>query len=845
MYTPEELALKDSLKNRTPILVVGAGFSRGAKVNNIKEIPMADRLTKDLFSIFFEGKSCPKELSSDDIEEISTYNLANICNNIQNSTDDRRTKLTDYLVKQFKNVMPDKANAFHSLITQYPWTKIYTLNIDDLIENIYAAKGINIIVQNEKFKKPCEPTEVQLIKLHGCVNRPELGFTFSADEYEDSIINASFKLQLFCNDYYDHDMIFLGTEFSEDDISILLKKYLNAGYRSNNHKYFYIAPTIKVKLKTAIKHSPNAFHIPWTAKQFLDECSSQQQEKELNDNLLKILKQYHFWDIREYSSVPQYFQSRLYYGSSPIWNDIFDNWDFLNSYSLQKLEDIIKRDENHVVAIYGKSFVGKSVIAKRLLVSLDKHGFSPYQFDFKSYDELRVFVEYIELLPPSTKIALLVEDAAMQYKNISILLDSLLPKNVERIIVISTSRKNYHEVKRHELFNQNFTEIEIKGNINFDIANEILQKLESKSRLGELTKYADNVTEQYRLVKSKNTIVNFLYFLTTGRGFEEFFKQKHDDLTNTPEHINLFNHICILSSLGIESYPKEFITALYKQIKKSEFLKNAYDVIDEIDDTGYLKLRCADFFETLVINNLESKSKVEILLATSLYLSELIDENTDDKWSNYFQKIAKVKVLINIVKIDHQDIDDFFMALEDKFKGISFYWMQRGILAQEQQDFESAEVFLKQAQAIRPSSYHIKHALAKNKMERALFENGSSVAVYYFEEGEKEILELINSQRYSKALCYSVHSYIELKLKYTIQRSVKDPKSLEKIADKLYCALTKAANINYDRYIKNARGQLYIFCKTNNIIKYKELLTPDKFSDYQNSEKEENIFVWE
>ena len=53
-------------------------------------------------------------------------------------------------------------------------------------------------------------------------------------------------------------------------------------------------------------------------------------------------------------------------------------------------------------------------------------------------------------------------------------------------------------------------------------------------------------------------------------------------------------------------------------------------------------------------------------------------------------------------------------------------------------------------------------------MERAisLLDENEGYAPYYMAEGEKEIKEIIDNPAFSRGLIYSVHTYIDMKLKY-------------------------------------------------------------------------------
>ena len=81
-------------------------------------------------------------------------------------------------------------------------------------------------------------------------------------------------------------------------------------------------------------------------------------------------------------------------------------------------------------------------------------------------------------------------------------------------------------------------------------------------------------------------------------------------------------------------------------------------------------------------------------------------------------------------------IKDLLNEVERYGKKYSFYWIQRGIAAQKDNEFDLADHYFREGIRIRPTSYQAHHALAKNLMERAVeqAERGDiSYAPYYMD----------------------------------------------------------------------------------------------------------------
>lgn len=763
----EEL-LKDSLNNRTPILFLGAGFSFKALNHRNKTIELADNLKKKIFEEFYIKKK-PEHVDARYISDVENYNLKDLCMTIKQESTERKKQLYEFLIDTFKGAHADPDNDFHIKVQEYNWTKIYTLNIDDLIENIYEHEKKSILVQNEKSIKNNDEIVTELYKLHGCVNKPENGFIFSTDEYISMIENADFRMKEFANDYYKNDIIFIGTELDEDDISYILKNYLSAGYEHNT-KCFFICPTIKPKLLSQIRGDKNSYIIYWDTEKFLNWLSENVQKNQIEDDNLKHLHFRGFQNIEEIlKNKSKYYAPVLYNGYPPFYEDILDGWDIMYPKYKENRDEILGTTKSSVIALYGKMYVGKTCIARRIIVDFFNIGFNALEFKMENSLDFAMLSKYISNYTPGSKFAIMVDDAAQIYRRLYEFIDSEQMKDY-LIIFVTTSNILHHMSKRHELLLHDSRELYINPELNYQYSCNIYEKLNEKNRLGALSKYADTRSSSIRFIKDNKDIINLLYLLTHGKGFQEYFESMIEHIDTSAEYFNLFYTVAIFSVLQIDGYPKEFITNIHKKIQIKELKIQFGDLLYFTEENRFLKVRCSNLMESVVVSKLSYEKIINYILQNVYYLQGLFNEKIENIYSDYFHILVKENFLHKKLGIPYELLRQYYNEIENKFKDISYYWMQRAILEQHDKHFEEAEIFINNAKKIRPDSYQAQHALAKNRMERALkeLEDGSSYSVvaYLFEEGETGIIDLINNPKYSRSFCYSVHAYLDMKMKY-------------------------------------------------------------------------------
>ena len=182
MNNLEVQELKRILFDTNPILFLGAGFSYGA-TNDKGIIPTGEALKDEIFKEFVE-----KKVTQSDADEIRVSSLQDMCQFIYDYLN-KKEELKTFLMSRFKGVKP---KDFHLLLTSYQWKRIYTVNIDDLVEKIYSNNTCPILVQNKSKEQLCDDC-VEYIKLHGCVNAPEEPIVFSKSEYTESIKERNYK----------------------------------------------------------------------------------------------------------------------------------------------------------------------------------------------------------------------------------------------------------------------------------------------------------------------------------------------------------------------------------------------------------------------------------------------------------------------------------------------------------------------------------------------------------------------------------------------------------------------------------------------------------------------------
>lgn len=814
--------LKQILLHTNPVLFLGAGFSYGSE-NHMGKIPKGTELKNEILDIFFLN-----QVDDNDLREIQKYNLQDLCQCVHDLLG-KKEELKTYILSRFKDVVP---KDFHLLLTAYEWKKIYTVNVDDLVENICRINGIKLTIQNKSVEKKCE-SQLELIKLHGCVNEPTEPITFSKSEYTALIKDKNFKLDKLMTDIVDRDVIFVGASLDESDIDFYISQYEAAGFLRKG-KLIFVDPFPSVKLRARIK-SLNGILFEWTTEDFLKYVASlhyNPTELERNKKILNYSGLYLYREVLECFKSGQVYESRLYEGYTCKWEDVLNEWIFETSYIKDILELCKSVGKNNYpcfsIAIYGNRFTGKDCALKQIGASLYKLGYEVIEYKGKSLN-IEALNKYI-FSSGYTKFALLIENASYYYG----LIEKLLQYDWQgrQLLIITTSRTYYHFRKKYYLDDNPYHEYEIKDKIYKQDAEIIYDKITEKGYSGDLSLNKEIGVSQ---ICRQGSYINLFTELTYGQGFRKRIKDISRNIFSVSESIkSLYGELVIFDKADLPYYPSELLMQQYsidfnifgnrEYEKLSKEQRLIVDYIRITDNGIVLKNR---LLIDAIWRELNSDNTIlairEILRNIASYISE--DEN--NYWRIVFESLLKEDVLSKVFKINSTQILELYYGLKGDFENISYYWLQLGIAEQKTNDYAKALNHLKMAQKIRPRAYQIQHAIARNYLKNANMEKDATISATLFETGERMMMELINSnENYkAKAKYFSIHCYAHEKIKYMM----KHPESINKrgcLALKRYIDMILA---NWDDYSKMLVKEYVVMLRNNDLLSILSLKPGDAY----------------
>lgn len=824
-YSPDEKKLLDRMRLKTPVLVLGAGFSFGVKNRKGQEIPSGQSLSNILFSnVLKKSKKVPKEYIDD--YETTKDELRKTCDHIEN--EGLNKERNNLLINIFSGCKCDE-DDYHMLIRNYPWRVIYTLNIDDLLENIYCKEGTvgnrpNIHVIDDS--KVDAEASLDIYKLHGSVKRPELGFVFNSSEYQNFTVRCGRALSTFGYHYTSSDVIFLGTEFQEDDLKTMIAEWENKAETINEPHYFFISPKIRDSvLKRKIERPDNNMHfIPWTTEQFL-KCINEEIHipEEKRRKLQDFGMVFYNEELQRAKGKPMTQTPELYYGEAPRPVDFLQNYDFIRP-NIHKMKNVISNSkDDHVVVLYGESYVGKTCAALRMGVDLTRSGyeFCVYNLSFgiDASVYLNHIIEYLKMLPKKTNVVIMAENMPYYYKYIKKIMRRK-PEELGQLVIICTANIEDHQIKKYILNEYETTEDVIIDEIriteetkDYKFAKNIYEKLYETNHLNKLRSMAETENEYIKLIRGVNDVIDVLYMAHEGRKFEEYFKLRLEDKIEGEES-KAFLLICLFSMLGIHEIPKSFFISLAGQCMLNfcfaEFTVNYKDFLKLSNQS--IKLRCSRTIRAIMRPELGKQDVLEWIRISVVNLAGELYEHELSIRMEIFQKILKVKTIRRYLPLSDDEIMSLIIEMEPYCKHLSYYWVQRGIIQRDMLQFEEADNAFSEADSIRNNtSNHIKHAKAKNYMTWGIWavENEYAHSQYYFERG-RELIESIIHNSGNMFYSYSAHTLIDMMIRYYEARNEQMPQGE---INEIVNLLIRWPDIQVDSLAPKLEERFQTYCK--------------------------------
>lgn len=629
----------------------------------------------------------------------------------------------------------------------YPyWYKIYTLNVDDVLDQVFERNSRltqNLIYPFDEYKERDQSLEkTHIVYLHGMLPCKPDQVLFSTKQYARSHLNYQPLYGQFVYDYAIKPTVFLGTDLNEP----IFERYIEAregreGYNELRPKSFLITPKISNVKSDILKGQYNVHHIEGTIDEFLDWLSSKleklpSKEEILRDTYPNFLNVLSFADIsnvprssinffaKSFNRVPKEFhikedRSAYLLGASPRWNDIFKQLDIPRNITRDifieienRYSDSKKNQKLHVIGIVGSAGSGKSTILKRLGLQLSQNG----RTTFLSYSEFIPASEYIidVLKAIKERVIILFDNSKNLIPQFVSLANSLASLKFQPIIVLSI--RSNHITRLNSVLDPdlvNYAEFLIPDLEDEEI-NNLITTLDEHNLLGVLK--GQSAQQRFRAFKYKarKQILVAMKEATEGLNFNEIIKNEFSEIEPAEAKL-LCLCVALNTELGFTNSKQDFVG--FSNVSHNEALNYLGSVLRGTllwVGTGdkfmirhkiladFMLRQCADL-------KMVKEAYVRVL---SILAPELKNVHGPSRKFNLYKSLINHRILYHRFKKNIELARNVYESITDFFGDDYHFWLQYGSLEVEGErgDLELAQIYLNQANSIRPENSYIESA---------------------------------------------------------------------------------------------------------------------------------------
>ncbi|MFK7601151.1 SIR2 family protein [Deinococcus sp. SM5_A1] len=192
----------ESIRAGQYYLLIGAGASVGERNRLGLNLPLGDQLSDEIREYYGVGD-----------EPMGLQRLTEV---VKELFEEGKTPLEDYLTNRFFGC----SYSWQTKIFEFTWAAIWSLNIDDVLENAASAaiprKRTKSFTWRDPYSNAPSDTQ-QIIHLHGYVNQmPKTNYIFSILEYANAISEKKTWHSIFSDTLPNRPYIIIGTKLADE-----------------------------------------------------------------------------------------------------------------------------------------------------------------------------------------------------------------------------------------------------------------------------------------------------------------------------------------------------------------------------------------------------------------------------------------------------------------------------------------------------------------------------------------------------------------------------------------------------------------------------------------------------
>lgn len=756
------------------VLFAGAGFSVGAQ-NRLKKDPPTGR---DLSELLAEESGW--KYDGEDLPVVYSQARMHL----------GASGLNGLLAELYKDCVPTN---WHSLIASLYWYRIYTTNIDDVVENSYRLPGAVQILDSITCPAPYQDHDqfyehVQCVHLHGSVLDFSKTLTFTLEEFASQTAKPNPWYQAMVENMQSRSFVFVGTRLSESPFYhyLALRTQREAGTAEPRAKAYVVTPSIS-PIRRRQFEDQNFVVIDATAEEFFSAIVPAVQERiPSRIELLKNRYPHHIeainagiFDLQK--EVLRQFElvsgdalvsaaaSRTFFfdGAEPTWEDIRHNVDAEREITSELLIVLQESTEGvQVFALTGQAGSGKSTTFRRLAFELARAGRIAYFSKMAQKLDQDAILSVLKALG-DRHIYVFLDDARSHVEAVNDLIRNLSSEANITFVLADRPHILIPRLQRAKALKPIM--IEMPPLIRAD-CERIILKLEEFGFPGALRGKSREQQLREFLGRSRKQLLVAMKEATSGHGFDVIIEDEYRTLASDNARL-AYAIACLAYMHGAPVRRRHLLACLDgTDVEKANTLEADLSgvVIRWGGNEDFVSPRHRVIADQVSTGAAALEVKQE---AIKRFLTQISAEVTPQNIQRRTSEFIAYRGIINFDNMqqlfgDNYDvIEEIYDQLKDYYGTDYLFWLQYGRAEVYFDNFSTAQNYLTQSINIRgKGNFQAKHNMGVLFLKRARFQVNASLAAADAAKGEEILREQIRERGDEDSYGYS--ALVTHKLRY-------------------------------------------------------------------------------
>lgn len=744
--------IKSAYQNGKLVLFLGAGASRSSRSRDGSEL--------------LDGWSLAKYLAEEAGWTYTDEPLSTVYGAVRKVLG---SQVDEVFSKLYQHCSP---SSEYLRLAKYPWARVYTTNIDDALEIAFRDKSpqnLNIRNRNDSVENQDNSFErLDLVKLNGSSDRPELGYIFSPQEYGKSAANIPQWYRELGSDFFQYVFVFIGTKLNEPIFYHQVEHYRSI-VKSGVPKSYVITPSAS-PIEIANLSEMNLEHVASGLEEFVnwleDEITSPPKSLDLafarNPSLKEMFEKHSRAEKEKYvdlfAGVTLVSRAVLsgsnasetdgtirdfYRGFKPTWRDVIDGVP-AELESLNGFQNTVNGYEStgKILVLYGPAGSGKSTILKQIALRLSDRDLGNVYFLEEASANFRDLIEELEKSNEEKYYLLIDRLDGMRNELIEVMTSARMKKGV----VVGCERQNIWHSRLQPNIGEYCADSHAVTDISESDAQLILEKIE---QFGPWTRLSNlSVKQRIRelIEKSKRQLLIGLLETTSGVGFERLIEKDYASLSETSKLFMILVSLNTVHRQGAnESLVSRSLTDLGITEAPQAISQHLSGIVERKGKSFIARhpVYARHVLQSIVDMEILGKCIKSLIYSFSVFPHPVV-RHLDKPQTIVFKSIINHNFLKDILRNNQNRVLDVYERFEKVFENDGLYWLQYGLAMRDYGMQPEAYERLLTAFNAFPHD-HTSHALAQQELIMAQQDGISAAKANDYLSTAKERLERLDS----------------------------------------------------------------------------------------------------